>query len=218
MSNIHTRNTLSLKVYLGLTVLAGIMTTPIAQATSVSGQDAIKNLNQLLSNTKSMRANFHQTTKSGKKTRTFSGTMAVQRQNQLRWETQSPAEQLIVANEHTMWIYDKDLKQVMKRSVVNQVGDTPALLLSGDVTKIANNFNVSQPNDAKNYFKLTPKSGNADFKELYISFNGGKPVMMVLNDSMGQRTDIRFSNIILNKKIDDNQFSFTPPQGVEVIN
>nr|WP_227503177.1 outer membrane lipoprotein chaperone LolA [Moraxella bovoculi] len=195
------------------------MTLPtIAQAAPASQQDAVKNLNRLLSNTKSMTANFSQTTKAGKKTNKFSGTMAVQRQNQFRWETKSPAEQLIVANGSTMWVYDKDLSQAIKQSTSNQVGDTPALLLSGDPAKIANNFNVSQPNSAKNYFKLTPKGGNAGFNELYISFNGGKPVLMVLNDTMGQRTDIRFSNISLNKKINASQFSFTPPRGVEVIN
>ncbi|WP_227503479.1 outer membrane lipoprotein chaperone LolA [Moraxella bovoculi] len=195
------------------------MTLPtIAQAAPASQQDAVKNLNRLLSNTQSMTANFSQTTKAGKKTNKFSGTMAVQRENQFRWETKSPAEQLIVANGSTMWVYDKDLSQAIKQSTSNQVGDTPALLLSGDPVKIANNFNVSQPNSAKNYFKLTPKGGNAGFNELYISFNGGKPVLMVLNDAMGQRTDIRFSNISLNKKINASQFSFTPPKGVEVIN
>ncbi|WP_227712702.1 outer membrane lipoprotein chaperone LolA [Moraxella bovoculi] len=195
------------------------MTLPtIAQAAPASQQDAVKNLNRLLSNTQSMTANFSQTTKAGKKTNKFSGTMAVQRQNQFRWETKSPAEQLIVANGSTMWVYDKDLSQAIKQSTSNQVGDTPALLLSGDPVKIANNFNVSQPNSTKNYFKLTPKGGNAGFNELYISFNGGKPVLMVLNDAMGQRTDIRFSNISLNKKINASQFSFTPPRGVEVIN
>lgn len=221
MSNLDTLKALSLKACLGLTIAAGVstMTLPtIAQAAPASQQDAVKNLNRLLSNTQSMTANFSQTTKAGKKTNKFSGTMAVQRQNQFRWETKSPAEQLIVANGSTMWVYDKDLSQAIKQSTSNQVGDTPALLLSGDPVKIANNFNVSQPNSTKNYFKLTPKGGNAGFNELYISFNGGKPVLMVLNDAMGQRTDIRFSNISLNKKINASQFSFTPPRGVEVIN
>lgn len=221
MSNLNTLKALSLIACLGLTVAAGVsaMTLPtIAQAAPASQQDAVKNLNRLLSNTQSMTANFSQATKAGKKTNKFSGTMAVQRQNQFRWETKFPAEQLIVANGSTMWVYDKDLSQAIKQSTSNQVGDTPALLLSGDPVKIANNFNVSQPNSAKNYFKLTPKGGNAGFNELYISFNGGKPVLMVLNDAMGQRTDIRFSNISLNKKINASQFSFTPPRGVEVIN
>lgn len=174
------------------------------------------NLNKLLTATKSMTADFSQTTK-GSKTTTFSGKMAVERPNKFRWETTSPASQLIVANGNTLWVYDKDLAQATRQSTSNQVGETPALLLSGNPNSIANNFNVSQPSAGKNYFLLTPKSSNANFKSLSISFNKGRPVMMVLNDNLGQTTSIRFSNITLNGKIAASQFNFTPPAGTDVI-
>lgn len=183
-----------------------------------ANEQAVKNLNRLLGNTKSMTANFSQTTNAGGRTTNFSGTMAVQRGNQFRWETKSPAEQLIVANGSTLWVYDKDIKQITKQSTSSRVGDTPAVLLSGDVAQINRNFTISQPNPAKNYYVLQPKSSNANFKDLSISFNGGKPVMMVLNDNLGQTTSIKFSNISMNKKLSTGQFNFTPPAGVEVIN
>lgn len=175
------------------------------------------NLNNLLKNTQSMTANFSQTTKSSGKSQSFSGVMAVARGNKFRWDTKSPSEQLIVANGNTMWVYDKDLAQVTKQSVNNQMGDAPALLLSGDPAKITSNFAVSQPVAGKNYYVLKPKSSSANFKDLSISFNGGKPVMMVLNDNIGQTTTIKFTNISMNKKIPASQFSFTPPKGVDVI-
>lgn len=178
---------------------------------------AVKNFNKLMTSTKSMTANFSQTTKAGGKTQKFSGSMAVQRGNQFRWETKAPAEQLIVANGQTMWIYDKDLQQATKQSVSGQMGDTPAILLSGDATQIGNNFTITQPDGGKNYYVLKPKSTNATFKDLSISFNGGKPVMMVMNDNMGQTTTIKFSNITMNKKLNTSQFSFTPPANVDVI-
>lgn len=207
----------TLVLKLSMAAIGMILLPAIAQATPADQPSAIKNLNRLLSDAQSITASFHQTTTAGKKTSVFSGVMAAQRQNQFRWETKSPAEQLIIANGSVMWIYDKDLNQVIKQSANNQVGDTPALLLSGDPDKLANNFNIWQPDSEKNYFKLTPKSSNAGFNELYISFNGGKPVLMVLNDALGQRTDIRFSNISLNKKLSASQFNFVPPNGVEVI-
>lgn len=195
-----------------------LMAVAAQSMTAASQDDAAKNLNRLLTNTKSMSASFSQTTKAGKKTTNFSGVMSVQRQNQFRWETKQPAEQLIVANGSTLWVYDKDLQQVTKQSVSNQVGDTPALLLSGNPTQISQNFNISQPNVAKNYYVLTPKSANANFKSLTLSFNGGRPVMMVLNDNIGQETVIRFSNITMNKRIAASQFDFKPPAGVDIIN
>lgn len=175
------------------------------------------NLNKLLTNTKSMTANFSQTTKGGAKEITFSGTMSVQRPNRLRWETKSPSEQLIVANGNTLWVYDKDLAQATRQSTSAQVGDTPALLLSGNLAQITQNFTVTQPQVGKNYYVLTPKSTNASFKNLSISFSGGRPVMMVLNDQLGQTTSIRFSNIKTNQTIAASKFDFTPPAGVDVI-
>lgn len=174
------------------------------------------NLGKLLANTKSMTANFSQTTK-GNNSQSFGGNMAVERPNKFRWHTKSPAEQLIVASGRTLWVYDKDLAQATRQSVGNQVDDTPALLLSGDPTQIGKNFVVEQPQSGKNYYVLKPKSKSANFKNLSISFNGGKPVMMVLNDNLGQTTTIRFSNVALNTKIAANQFVFTPPKGVDVI-
>lgn len=179
--------------------------------------DPASNLNRLLSGAKSMSANFSQTTKGAGKSSNFSGTMSVERPNKFRWDTKKPSEQLIVASGSTMWIYDKDLAQATRQSTDNQLGDSPALLLSGNTAQIAKNFTVKQPNPAKNYYVLTPKSANANFKNLAISFNGGRPVMMVLNDNLGQTTSIKFTNVALNKTIPASQFSFTPPKGVDVI-
>ena len=191
--------------------------TQTAQAAPATNLVAAQRLNKLLSNTKSMTASFTQTTK-GASNGTFKGTMSVQRPNNFRWETTSPSEQLIVANGSSLWIFDKDLEQATKQSVDNQVGNTPALLLSGDPSKIDKNFKVTQPYSTKNYYVLYPKSSNANFNSLSMSFSGGKPVMMVLNDTLGQTTSIKFSNIKLNPKINSSQFKFTPPKGVDIIN
>lgn len=203
-----------IKTLTAVGTIALIASPAIAKAPS---NDPVNNLNRLLSGAKSMSASFSQTTKGGGKSSNFSGTMSVERPNKFRWETKSPSEQLIVASGSTMWVYDKDLAQATRQSSNNQLGESPALLLSGNTAQIAQNFTVKQPNPAKNYYVLTPKSANANFKNLAISFNGGRPVMMVLNDNLGQTTSIKFTNVSLNKTIPASQFSFTPPKGVDVI-
>ena len=220
MTLLTNKTTLKQKVMSG--ALAGVLMTSLgvaapmmaltqsATAAPADNLTAAKRLNKLLSNTKSMTANFSQTT--------FTGTMSVQRPNNFRWETKSPSEQLIVANGSSMWVYDKDLEQATKQNVDSQVGNTPALLLSGDPSKIDKNFKITQPYANKNYYVLYPKSESASFKSLSMSFSGGKPVMMVLNDSLGQTTTIKFSGIKMNPSIGSSQFKFTPPKGVDIIN
>lgn len=221
--------TITVKQKLMSTALSGILLTTMgvagpmvamtqtANAAPATSIVAAQRLNKLLTNTKSMTADFTQTTK-GASSGTFKGSMSVQRPNNFRWETKSPSEQLIVANGSSMWIYDKDLEQATKQNVDSQVGNTPALLLSGDPSKIDKNFKITQPYATKNYYVLYPKSSNASFKNLSVSFSGGKPVMMVLNDTLGQTTSIKFSGIKLNPSISSSQFKFTPPKGVDVIN
>lgn len=205
------------------TLLMGVpmyatMTSAVAATTAADNLTASKRLNALLVNTKSMTANFKQTTKGGKQASgNFSGTMAVQRPSKFRWQTTKPSDQLVVTSGSKLWIYDKDLEQATSQSVNNQVGNTPALLLSGDPSKISNNFKIAQPYGDKNYYVLTPKSKSANFRNMSISFNGGKPVMMVLNDNLGQTTTIKFNNIKLNPSINSSKFKFTPPKGVDVI-
>ncbi len=229
LTNSTAKQTTTVKQKMMSGALAGVLMTTLgvaapmvaltqtANAAPATSLVAAQRLNKLLTNTKSMSANFTQTTK-GASSGTFKGSMSVQRPNNFRWETKSPSEQLIVANGSSMWIYDKDLEQATKQNVDSQVGNTPALLLSGDPSKIDKNFKITQPYATKNYYVLYPKSNNASFKSLSVSFNGGKPVMMVLNDTLGQTTSIKFNSIKLNPSIGSSQFKFTPPKGVDVIN
>ncbi|PNK61653.1 outer membrane lipoprotein chaperone LolA [Psychrobacter sp. FDAARGOS_221] len=197
-----------------------------AHAAAASDLTAAKRLNNLLVNTKSMTANFSQSTKGANggqsglsaKNGSFTGSMSLKRPNNFRWSITKPFEQLIVTDGSALWVYDKDLEQVTRQDASKQLGNTPALLLSGDPKKIAQNFKITQPNASKNYYVLYPKTNDTNFKSLSISFNGGKPVMMVLSDSLGQVTTIRFSNVKLNTSIANSQFKFTPPKGVDVIN
>lgn len=215
---------LSGALILGMPALA--VSQAAQAATAADNITAAKRLNALLSNTKSMTANFTQTTKGqsgGKsglaaKNGTFSGNVSLQRPNNFRWNITSPSEQLIVTDGSALWVYDKDLEQVTRQNADQQIGNTPALLLSGDPSKIAKNFKITQPNAKKNYYVLYPKSSGSNFNSLAVSFNGGKPVMMVLNDSLGQVTSIKFNNVKLNTTIPSSQFKFTPPKGVDIIN
>ncbi|WP_280954990.1 outer-membrane lipoprotein carrier protein LolA [Paludibacterium denitrificans] len=47
-----------------------------------------------------------------------------------RWEYNKPYEQLIVGDGKTLWIYDKELAQVTKKSLNAALGSSPAALLA----------------------------------------------------------------------------------------
>lgn len=185
-------------------------------------QAASQQLNQLLAKTSSMQANFEQRTldPKGKILQTQTGQMWVQRPYLFRWDTQKPFMQQIVANGQVVWIYDPDLQQATKQTLDKQVGNTPALLLSGDSKKIAQTFTVTQENKTSanvRIFHLSPKDKDAVFERLTVSFNQQTLYAMQLKDSLGQKTDIFFSQMQVNGKIAPSLFQFTPPKEVDVI-
>ncbi len=171
---------------------------------------------------KSFKAEFHQWVSDAKNAtlQEVTGKMWVKRPGQFRWDTNEPYPQQIIANEQLLWIYDLDLDQVTQRKLGHQVGNTPALLLSGDPQRLAESFTISAYfyADTKEWrFDLEPVAEDALFELLRVHFKNNILQDMFLRDSLGQTTRIEFSQQQLNLPIDSKLFQFTPPEGVDVI-
>ncbi len=79
---------------------------------------------------------------------------------------------------------------------MSRLRNTPALLLSGNTSQIMQSYRVTQPNKGKTYYTLYPKNTDGVFESLTISFGANKaPSLMILQDSLGQTTNIKFSNV-----------------------
>src|SRR5690606_10514132 len=149
---------------------------------------------------------------------TFTGVMKVQRPGKFYWETTSPSKQTIATTGKTVWIYDPDLQQAVRQSLDDQIANTPALLLSGNTNQIMQSYRVTQPDRTKLYYTLYPKQEDSAFQSMTISFGANKaPNLMVLQDSLGQTTYVRFSNIKVNPTIPASVFNFEPPKGTDII-
>ena len=216
----------------GATTLAPVMSTTVfAAPVAASEQQATNSLIRQLSSIQSISANFEQSTKvtSGKSgnqkglsaqhmNQNFKGQMHVERPGKFHWQTNSPVKQTIITTGKTVWIYDPDLQQAVRQSLDDQVANTPALLLSGNANQIMNAYRVTQPNKAKTYYTLYPKDKEGAFQSLTISFGAqNAPTLMILQDSLGQTTTIRFSDTKINSKIPAAIFNFSPPAGTDII-
>ena len=220
---------LTLSVMTLLPVVSGqVFAAPVA----ASAQKATTSLVQQLSGLQRFTADFEQTTKVATNNKplqkkgltgqhmnqTFKGSMKVERPGKFYWETTSPAKQTIVTTGKDVWIYDPDLQQAVRQSLDDQVANTPALLLSGNTNQIMQSYRVTQPDRTKLYFTLFPKQQDGAFQSLTISFGANKaPNLMILQDSLGQTTYVRFSNIKVNAAIPASVFKFEPPKGTDII-
>ena len=116
------------------------------------------------------------------------GVMHVKRPGLFRWETFPPYDQLLVANGKKMWVFDRDLEQVTVQVLDQRLSQTPALLLSGNVKDLENQYHISGthvdkagaksitaatldgPQRGRWHFELMPKASDTLFERLNLVF------------------------------------------------
>ncbi|WP_346797429.1 outer membrane lipoprotein chaperone LolA [Halomonas sp. Bachu 37] len=182
--------------------------------------DAAQQLTQRLEPLQSYNARFDQQIfdGSGERLQQAHGEMWLSRPGLLRWEVEAPYTQTVVSDGEDVYLYDPDLEQVTVQEVDNRVTHTPALLLSGSVDELTQNYEVMhKQEDGKDVFMLVPISADTLFEELHLSFDDETLTRLLMTDSTGQRTAIHFSDISLNQWIDERQFVFDIPDNVDVI-
>ncbi len=179
-----------------------------------------KRLTGLLNQAETLTGRFSQLSLDGSGTQLqeTSGELTLKRPGQFRWHTDAPMEQLLVSNGKKVWLYDPDLEQVTIQELDQRLTHTPALLLSGDVSTISENFEVSHKEAGEVVdFTLKPKAKDTLFDNLRLSFRNGVINDMQLIDSVGQRTNILFMGVKMNQPLKADLFTFEIPEGADVI-
>jgi outer membrane lipoprotein carrier protein len=180
----------------------------------------VARLTQLLEKSQTLTARFSQLTLDGGGTQLqeTSGQMALQRPGLFNWHTDAPQEQLMVSDGKKVSLWDPDLEQVTIKTLDQRLTQTPALLLSGDVSKISESFDITAKEAGGVIdFVLKPKTRDTLFDSLRLSFRGGVINDMQLIDSVGQRTNILFTGVKANEPIAASKFQFQIPKGADVI-
>lgn len=204
-----------------------------AQASS----DPLASLNQFLKQTQSGRAQFTQVVSSPAKAdqpprrKTSSGTFEFQRPQQFRFMYQKPFVQSMVADGHSLWLFDADLNQVTVRKQSQLLGQTPVALIAaaGDLKTLQAEFTLKAEPDAEGlqWVKATPKQSEGAVQSIRVGLKSeamaqgatNPPVLSVLEivDGLGQTSRLSFQNFEVNLKLPADTFQFKTPPGVQVI-
>ena len=183
--------------------------------------DAIEQLKAFHATTKSGRVAFRQVVvgkaQQGQQ-RESTGTFAFQRPGKFRWAYEKPFEQLIVGDGERLWVYDRDLNQVIVRKLDIALGSTPAALLAGD-SALEKNFDLADVGHSNGleYVEAKPRSADTGFSRVKIGLSDNLPRAMELTDAFGNVTILTFSRFERNPALDAELFKFVPPQGADVI-
>ena len=201
-------------------LLRGLAAAALALATGTAAASGLDQLHAFLEGTRSAQGTFRQVVvkKDRSASQTSSGTFAFRRPGKFRWAYDKPFDQLIVGDGEKVWVYDRDLNQVMVRKLDAALGATPAALLAGD-NALEKNFTLVAGGEADGveYVNATPKSAESQFTRIRLGFVDSLPRRMELTDAFGQATELTFSDVRRNPKLAGDVFQFTPPKGADVV-
>lgn len=148
-----------------------------------------------------------------------SGRVAVSAPRLFRWEYSAPYEQLIVADGAKVWVFDPDLEQATVRPQGPEEQNSPLAALV-DPARLERDFNVREGEEADglSWLLLSPRdTEQASFSSARLGFRGNALVRMEVVDTLGQRSELVFSDWTRNPAFDAGTFRFVPPAGVDVV-
>jgi outer membrane lipoprotein carrier protein len=156
--------------------------------------------------------------RAGKVIERAAGTFAFARPGKFRWTYDKPHKQVLVGDGAKLWIHDPDLNQVTVKRMDRAISSTPAALLAGkdDITAL---FTLRDGGTAEglNWVEATPKAQDTGFERVRLGLKGRVLAAMELQDSLGGRTLLRFSDLKANAPVSPDSFTFAPPKGADVI-
>ncbi len=197
----------------------GVLALSLTLSSVVYAQSATQQLQRFVQDVSSAAGQFSQTTldTQGQARPAQTGEFAFKRPGKFKWSVLKPYEQLVVSDGSQLYQYDPDLNQLTQRGVDQAIGTSPAAILFGS-GQLDESFDlVDQPDaDGLTWLRATPKSSDAGFSYVDIGFKDALPAKLVLLDGFGQKTIIELQQLSLTD-VSDAVFSFTAPEGVDVV-
>jgi outer membrane lipoprotein carrier protein len=197
--------------------LALALSLAAGAASAAAPKDALQ---KFVEKVDTLSAQFEQVQKDekGEVTQQSSGKLWLSRPGKFKWAYEKPYVQLMVCNGARLWLYDPDLSQVTVRPAGASLQGTPVQLLT-DRAALEKQFRIEDlgRDGPAQKLRLTPRAAESDFKSVQLWLADGVPQRMQFFDQLGGSSEVSFSAIHVNDRLESALFEFVPPKGTEVI-
>lgn len=171
---------------------------------------------------RSFSADFHQisTLEALDVTETASGRVYFSHPGKMRWTYNVPTPQEVISDGTFLWIYRPDQNQVLK-------GDARAFFNSGaggaflsDISKVREQYTAAIESTGGPHIqlRLTPKVPSPEIQSILVNIDKSNDhiTQVTTYNPYGDATTLRFWNILFSE-LDPSRFTFSPPEGTDVI-
>ena len=155
-------------------------------------------------------------------TDTATGTILVKRPGMMRWEYEKPNRHMIITDGEDLWLYRPDDNQVMTGKAPDFFKDGKGAGFLSDLKLLRKTFTVTLEKsgpDNEYLLKLVPMEKIFDISLLYllISKENYNIIQIITYNSYDDETRIELSDIEFKDKIDNANFRFQIPEGVDIL-
>jgi len=186
---------------------------------AMAAKSDLKDLNEFVANLQTFSASFEQTQPDEGmfQQNRSKGYFVMARPGKLRWVYQSPEPQQIIADGVNVWIFDEDLDQATVRSLASVESDFPMSWLIYD-EPLNKRFTLiaGEVKNGVSWYNLVPKKGTF-FQSLEVAIANGQMVQIWMYQNADNVTKVAFKDIAQNESIENRNFRFSAPNGVDVI-
>jgi chaperone LolA len=151
---------------------------------------------------------------------TSRGHVVFSKPGRMRWEYQEPLESYVISDGRTLWIHDVAAKQATRVPVGEEYLTGAALQFLLGEGKLSDTFAIAVGACSETGIDLDLRPrGPASYERLTMTADAQSGLISETSivDLFGNRTRIRFRNIVVDPAPSAGAFRFDPPAGVEIV-
>nr|MBF0222482.1 outer membrane lipoprotein chaperone LolA [Desulfobulbaceae bacterium] len=188
-----------------------------------------KKLQESYNKITSLQASFVQETysKLSSRKRTGNGSLVLVKPGLMRWDYQAPDVQVFICDGERLSMYFAKENQMFTSSAKQYLESDVMYSFFAGSANISRDFDVLESTETEQdidettfQMRLIPKTMHPQIDEITVWVDRSSYLLSRLKvvDKFGSITDMIFSDIVENQKVDRSRFAFTPPAGTEIIN
>ena len=204
-------------------ILFTLLALPGTLFSETSEQQALDAIQRQYEKVSTFEADFTQRSyvKMMNQTQSIKGTVKIKKPGKMKWVYGAPDTQILISDGKNLWLYVPEEEQATKVPVESiYSSNTPALFLAGK-GKLTRSFNVESVSQENQNILVTLVPKNEDQGLARLILHADKKNYQITGstvyDKLGNKTEIRFSRIRINREIPEEQFQLRTTPGVEIL-
>ena len=177
--------------------------------------DSREFLIQSLEKVESMQSFFEQT-RSGSDEK-FSGQLLFQKPNLFRMEIGPPVSQTILSDGDYLWVYDKDLEQVIVSHLTNSLSEMPFMRLLSEPRDFLMGSEIVNLSQNEKRFRISVKENENPLEFVDLDFTDGLISRVFVASRIGEPLEVFFNQMSLSKFLPKENFIFVLPENIDLI-